>query len=172
MFSDKQRQSWQNINAPDDLLLKTREKLENGSYRHSSGLKRYSLPLIAASLFLIFVSVFLIGRGNVANVYVDGIELTEEMQVFRSEPMPYNARSVMRSSVITMSFDIKSETVIRASVGSFDVVDSDGEILYSGNEYTAEDDITVIDSFDLSVGEKRVIDIDSNYVKNFKTIYR
>ena len=53
----------------------------------------------------------------------------------------------MRSSVITMSFDIKSETVIRASVGSFDVVDSDGEILYSGNEYTAEDDITVIWSY-------------------------
>ena len=31
-----------------------------------------------------------------------------------------------------------------------------------------EDDLTVIDSFDLNVGEKRVIDIDSNYVKKFK----
>ena len=31
-----------------------------------------------------------------------------------------------------------------------------------------EDNLTVIDSFDLNVGEKRVIDIDSNYVKKFK----
>ena len=31
-----------------------------------------------------------------------------------------------------------------------------------------EDDLTVIDSFDLSVGEKKVIDIDSSYVKKFK----
>ena len=31
-----------------------------------------------------------------------------------------------------------------------------------------EDDLIVIDSFDLSVGEKKVIDIDSSYVKKFK----
>lgn len=31
-----------------------------------------------------------------------------------------------------------------------------------------EDDLTVIDSFDLNVGEKKIVDIDSNYVKNFK----
>ena len=31
-----------------------------------------------------------------------------------------------------------------------------------------EDDLTVISRFDLNVGEKKVIDIDTNYVKKFK----
>jgi hypothetical protein len=60
LFSDKQRQSWQNIKAPDGLLEKTAEALESFEQTPKHSFKRVAFPLIAASLLLIFASVFFI----------------------------------------------------------------------------------------------------------------
>ncbi len=145
MFSDNQRQSWQNIKAPDGLFEKTAEALESVPTPQKRSFKRYAFPLIAASLLLIFASVFFIGKSNDALVYVEGVAITDESTVFALEHLPAPlSRSTVVNSSITLNVQVNSETHLAVSDGYFEILSENGEILFSGEEYTINSDTKIV----------------------------
>ncbi len=145
MFSDNQRQLWQNIKAPEGLFEKTAEALESVPAAPRRSFKRYAFPLIAASLILIFASVFFIGKSNDAFVYVDGVAITDKSTVFALEhlPAPMTRASVVNSN-LTLTLEVNSETHIVVSDGYFEILSENGEIIFSGEEYTVYGDTEIV----------------------------
>ena len=145
MFSDKQRQSWQNIKAPESLFEKTVDAFETASTPQKRGFKRYAFPLIAASLVLIFISVFFIGKSNDAYVYVDGVAITDKSTVFSLEhlPAPMSRATVVNSS-ITLDLHVNSETHLVASDGHFEILSENGEIIFIGDKCAIDSDTEIV----------------------------
>ena len=145
MFSDNRRQSWQNIKAPEGLLEKTAEALESVPAASRINFKRYAFPLIAASLILIFVSVFFIGKTNDAFVYVEGVEITDKSTVFTLEHLPAPmSRTLIVNSSVTLMLEVNSETNLVVSDGYFEILSENGEIIFSGDEYTIKSDTQIV----------------------------
>lgn len=136
MFSDKQKQSWHNIKAPDGLL----EKIESAASvtdAKPKTFKRIALPLIAASFMFIFAAVLLIGKMSNVDVYLDNTRLTQNAQVIEMSDQPIIlSRSSFQNLTLTLTVDADADTLVKTDFGEFSVFSAEGDEIYSGNEYT------------------------------------
>ena len=144
MFSDKQKESWHSIKAPDGLFEKIEAAVPT-SHKKPKTLKRYALPLIAASFMFIFATVLLIGKSSSVDVYFNDNLLVKNPQVIAMarEPMLL-ARSSINPASINLTVDAKSDTIVKTDFGEFSVLSPDGEVIYTGNEYTVSEKTIII----------------------------
>ena len=149
MFSDKQKQSWQNIKAPDVLLKKIENSLDTPVVK-SKGLKRIALPLIAALFIFIFSFVLLIGKSSSVDVYLNDVRLTQSGQVIvmAHEPMLLS-RSSFNPASVNLTVDAKFNTLVKTNFGQFSVYSTDGEFIYSGNEYMLNEKYIIVWTYQL-----------------------
>jgi hypothetical protein len=148
VFSDKDRKAWQNIHAPKELLSEIENRLESPSNEQRTvfkyGVKRFALPLIAASLLLIFSTVMILGKkGNVA-VYADGTHITNNAVTLEMPISPMHLRTVLPIESVELSLDIDKPTQIIAEDTEFEVISHDSQVLFSGDSYTADGSISLI----------------------------
>lgn len=121
MFSDKERESWQNIKAPISLLEKTKNRLEEETPEKNTNYKKMMMTLVAASFVLIFSLVFfMLNDGESAHIYIGGEPLTEHGLSIAQEPMG-RARALEASLVFTVESDDKAD--ISVLQGLFDVIE-------------------------------------------------
>lgn len=136
MFSDKQKQSWQNIKAPDGLFGRIENAIDEPSAKPKT-FKRIAFPLIAASLMFVFVAVFIMGRSSKVDVYVNDTLLEHSSQTITLPIEPVTlSRSIAPINSLTFTVDVDSDTVVKTENGEFSVFSEDGFAVFSGNEYT------------------------------------
>lgn len=155
MFSDKQKECWQNVKAPEGLFGKI-ESAALLSHTKPKALKRISLPLIAAAFMLVFATVLLIGKASSVDVYIDGTRLTENACVIEMEHTPVVlSRSSFQNTSLTLTIDAEADTLVKTDFGEFSVFSEDGNLIYSGNEYTITEKSILIWTyqFPFTVGE-------------------
>lgn len=152
MFSDKQKQSWQNVKAPSGLFEKIETAVDTQTARPRT-FKRIAFPLIAASLLFVFAAVFIMGRTSSVDVYLNDVLLTQNAQVLdlSHEPMTLS-RSAVPTSSVKLTVDSDSETVIKTENGEFSVLTESGDVIFSGNEYTLKEKSILIWTYPLKDG--------------------
>lgn len=155
MFSDKQKEAWMNIKAPDGLLEKIESAVEEPRAKRKT-FKRIALPLIAASFMFIFAAVLFIGKASGVDVYINDMRLTENACVIGMEHTPVVlSRSSFQNTSLTLTVDAEADTLVKTDFGEFSVFSEDGNLIYSGNEYTITEKSILIWTyqFPFTVGE-------------------
>ena len=140
MFSDKERESWQNIKAPASLLEKTAMQLDKKPCDKAINYKKMLMPLVAACFVVVIVAVFIMMTGGAdTRIYVgiDGKELTTATQSFdlASEPMPLSRTS---DSSVFLTLEPDGKTEVTTSDGSFSIIQVGVTNDYDLNSYEAE----------------------------------
>lgn len=142
MFSDKQREAWSAVNAPDELrerILASAEKEKDNTVLLKTQFSR--IVAAAACMVLVAVAAFTAFTGNGIEVSVNGTAVGENASVAVAETQGGIALARHASEAeISLTLEIDSDALITVDSGSFDVI-GEGENL---TEFSAEDNVEII----------------------------
>lgn len=142
MFTDKQKEAYGAVKAPDELREQIFSSVENDKNTEKKIFKTQFSRIVAAAacVALVAFAVFAAFSGNGIEVSVNGSFVAENASValtdVRVSPL---ARNVTQAEV-TLTLDIDSDALITVDSGSFDVK-GEGENL---TEFSAEDSVEII----------------------------
>ena len=142
MFTDKQKQSYSAVNAPEELrerILASAEKEKDNTVLLKT---RFSRILAAAAcIALVAVAVFAAFTGNGIEVSVNGTAVGENASVAVAQTQGGIALARQAGEAeISLTLELDSDALITVAGGSFDVI-GEGENL---TEFSAEDNVEII----------------------------
>ena len=139
MFSDKQKEAYSVVKAPEELrelILASAEKEKDNKMLLKTQFSR--IVAAAACVALVAVAVFAAFSGNGIEVSVNGAVVGENASVALSQ-----TQGLARSSVeaeVRLTLEIDSDALITVDSGSFDI----NGVGVNLTEYSAEDNVEII----------------------------
>ena len=142
MFSDKQKEAYSAVKAPEELreiILASAEKEKDNKVLLKTQFSR--IVAAAACVVLVAVAAFASFTGNGIEVSVNGTAVGENASIALTQTQGgiALARSADEAEV-TLTLEIDSDALITVNGGSFEI-DGEGENL---TEFSAEDNIEII----------------------------
>ncbi len=142
MFTDKQKEAYSAVKAPDELRERILASADNGKGEVAL-LKTPFMRVVAAAacVALVAVAAFASFTGNGIDVSVNGTVIDENASVALNQTQGgiALARSTGEAEV-TLTLEIDSDALITVNGGSFEI-DGEGENL---TEFSAEDNVEII----------------------------
>jgi len=122
VFSDKERESWQNIKAPTSLLEKCAKGLDEAPVTKKTGFKKMLMPLVAACFAVVIAVVFMMSGGSDTRIFIGETELLSNTVTLplASEPMMLSRTA---ESSIVLTLDIEDEAEISTADGYFSLIE-------------------------------------------------
>ena len=139
MFSDKQKEAYSAVKAPEELrelILASAEKEKDNKMLLKTQFSR--IVAAAACVALVAVAVFAAFSGNGIEVSVNGAVVGENASVALSQTQGL-ARSSGEAEV-RLTLEIDSDALITVDSGSFDI----NGVGVNLTEYSAEDNVEII----------------------------
>lgn len=141
MFSDKQKEAYSTVKAPDELrerILASAEKSEkDNTVLFKTQLSR--IVAAAACVVLVAVAAFYAFNSNGIEISVNGVAVSENETVTLTDAPSPLARSAPQAE-INLKLDITSGALITVDSGCFDVVGKETNL----TEYSAEESIEIV----------------------------
>ena len=149
MFDEKTINAYQKTTAPVELKERVMKNYQTGNAK-SKNMRLYkTLQAAAACVVLILsVSAFSNGQRNQNAIYMNGNLITAQPMMIGERTngvaLASMERSIETRICVPLEIDISSESTICVSAGEMQVYAKDGqELLYTGTEYRAKEDISV-----------------------------
>lgn len=141
MFSDKQKEAYSAVKAPEELrerILASAEKSEkDNTVLFKTQFSR--IAAAAACIVLVAVAAFYAFNGNGIEVSVNGVAVAEDQTVALTDVPAPLARNAVQAE-INLKLDLDSDALITVDSGSFDVVGKESNL----TEYSAEESIEIV----------------------------
>lgn len=141
MFSDKQKEAYSAVKAPDELcervLASAKKSEKDNTVLFKTQLSR--IVAAAACVVLVAVAAFYAFNSNGIDISVNGVAVEENQTVALTEIVSPLARSAPQAE-ISLKLDITSDALITVDSGSFDVVGKETNL----TEYSAEESIEIV----------------------------
>lgn len=143
MFSDKQKEAYSAVKAPDELRERILASAEETKKDNTVLFKTQFSRILAAAACIVLVTVaaFYAFNGNGIDINVNGASVAENASVALAET--HNGVALARAAgdaEVRVSIDIKGDAFITVDSGSFDVVGKESGL----TEYSAEESVEVI----------------------------
>lgn len=143
MFSDKQKEAYSAVNAPEELreriLASAEENKKDNTVLFKTQFSR--IAAAAACVVLVAVAVFYAFNGNGIEVTVNGTAVGENASVAVAQTQGGIALARHASEAeISLTLELDSDALITVDSGSFDVVGKESNL----TEYSAEESIEIV----------------------------